>query len=97
LLLGIRQYSEHIEAAARLDKLKDHAEKLWNESLSGKKPPTYLTTTARGLQDEILEGRRRSPLVFDVIFKRLRRDYEMQMNHGATELVAEAKRKLEAK
>lgn len=97
LLLGIRQYSEHIEAAARLDKLKDHAEKLWNEALSGKKSPTYLTTAARGLQDEILEGRRRSPLVFDVIFKRLRRDYEIQMNHGATELVTEAKIKLEAK
>jgi hypothetical protein len=97
LLLGIRQYLEHTDAAARLDKLKEHAEKLWNEALSGKKSQAYLTTAARGLQDEILEGRRRSPLVFDVIFKRLRRDYEIQMNHGAAELVAEARRKMEAK
>lgn len=97
LLLGIRQYFDHIEAAARLDKLKDHSEKLWSEALSGKKSPTYLTTAARGLQDEIIEGRRRSPLVFDAIFKLLRHDYDAQMNHGAAELVAEAKIKLEAK
>ena len=97
LLLGIRQYSDHTEAATRLDKLKDHAEKLWNEALSGKKSPTYLTTAARGLQDEILDGRRRSPLVFDTIFKWLRRDYETQMNHGAAELVTEARKKLGAK
>ena len=97
LLLGIRQHSDHIEAAARLDKLKDHAEKLWSEAFSGKRSPTYLTTAARGLQDEIIEGRRRSPLVFDAIFKWLRRDYDAQMNHGAAELVAEAKLKLEAK
>lgn len=97
LLLGIRQYLDQIEAATRLDKLKDHAEKLWNEALNGKKSPTYLTTEARGLQDEILEGRRRSPLVFDAIFKWFRRDYEAQMNHGAAELVAEARKKLETK
>jgi hypothetical protein len=97
LLLGIRQYSDHIEAAARLDKLKDHAEKLWDEALSGKKSPTYLTTAARCLQDEILEGRRRSPLVLDVIFKLLRRNYESQMNYGAAEMVADARKKLETK
>lgn len=97
VLLGIRQYSDQIEAATRLDKLKDHAEKLWNEAISGQKSPTYLTTAARGLQDEILDGRRRSPLVFDTIFKWLRRDYETQMNHGAAELIAEARKKLGAK
>lgn len=97
LLLGIRQYLEHVEAAARLDRLKDHAENLWGEALSGKKSPTYLTAAARGLQDEILEGRRRSPLVFDAIFKWLRRDFETLMNHGAVELVAEARKRLEAK
>ena len=96
LLLGVRQYLDHIEAAARLDKLKDHAEKLWSEALSGGKSVAFLTTAARGLQDELLEGRRRSPLVLDTVFKWLRRDYETQMNHGAAELVAEARKKLEA-
>lgn len=93
MLLGMRQFTEHIEAATRLEKLKDHAEKLWNEALSGKESPMHLTTASRGLQDEILEGRKRNPLVFDAIFTRLSREYEVQMNHGAAELVADAKRK----
>lgn len=97
MLLGIRQYLDHMEAAARLEKLKDHAEKLWSEAVCGKRSPSYMTTAARSLQDEIIESRRRSPLVFDAIFKRLRSKYDAQMNHGAAELVAEAKIKLETK
>ena len=93
LLLGIRQFTEQMEAASRLDTLKEHAERLWNDALSGK-PEPEITSRARGLQNEILENRKRSPLVFDGIFKRLRRDYEIQMNHGMAEFVAEAKHKL---
>jgi hypothetical protein len=92
LLLGIRQFSEQMEAAARLDKLKEHSERVWNDALSGK-PEAEITAKARLLQDEILENRRKSPLVFDGIYKRLQRDYEVQMNHGVAEFVAEAKRK----
>lgn len=95
LLLGVRQFSEQVEAAARLDQLKEHAEHLWHDALSGK-PEAEITAKARLLQDEILENRRKSPLVFDGIYKRLQRDYEMQMNHGVTEFVAEAKHKLGA-
>jgi SMODS-associating 4TM effector domain len=93
LLLGFRQCTEQMEAATRLDKLKEHAERLWTEALAGK-GETKMTMGARGLQDEILENRKRSPLVFDAIFRRLRRDYEFQMNHGVAEFVAEAKQKL---
>ena len=49
---------------------------------------------SRGLQDEIFENRKRSPLVFDAIYKRLQRNFEVQMNHGVAELVAEAREKL---
>lgn len=93
LLIGIRQYSEQLEAATRLDRLKEHAERLWKDALSGKSK-TEITTRARNLQDEILENRRKSPLVFDGIFKLLRPNYEIQMNFGVSELVEEAKRKL---
>lgn len=93
LLLGIRQFAEQMEAAARLDTLKEHAERLWNDALNGRQE-SEITLRARGLQNEILENRKRSPLVFDLIFKRLRRDYEIQMNHGVAEFVAEAKQKL---
>lgn len=93
LLLGIRQFAEQMEAASRLDTLKEHAERLWSDALSGRQE-SEITLRARGLQNEILENRKRSPLVFDGIFKRLRRDYEIQMNHGVAEFVAEAKQKL---
>src|SRR5712691_6890091 len=73
-LLGVRQFSDHREAATRLDKLKEHSERLWNDALSGKLEPE-ITAPARLLQDEILENRRKSPLVFDGIYKRLQRDY----------------------
>jgi hypothetical protein len=93
LLLGIRQFYEQIESASRLDKLKEHAERLWKDALAGRSK-TEVTSRSRNLQDEILENRRKSPLVFDGIFKRLRPSYEQQMNFGVAELVAEAKQKL---
>ena len=95
LLLGLRQFSEQREAATRLDSLQSHAERLWKDALSGM-PADEITVRARSLQDEIFENRRKSPLVFDAIFKRLRRDYEMQMNYGVDEFVSKAKKKLGA-
>lgn len=89
LLLGIRQYSEQMEAAGRLDRLKEHAEHLWREALSAQ-PNCDLVSRARNLQDEIFENRRKSPLVFDAIFKKLRPRFEKQMNFGIDDLVAQA-------
>ncbi len=94
LLLGLRQFSEQREAANRLDSLQNHAERLWKDALSGMSV-VKINARARSLQDEIFENRRKSPLVFDAIFKRLRRDYEMQMNHGVDFFVSEAKRRLD--
>jgi len=93
LLLGIRQFREHGETASRLDRLKEHSERLWDDALAGR-PAPEVTARSRALQDEILENRRKSPLVFDGIYKWLRTGYESQMNASAEELVSEAKRKL---
>lgn len=93
LILGFRQFTEQMEAATRLDKLKEHVELLWAATLSGK-AEAEVTASARGLQDEILENRKRSPLVFDGSFKRIRGEYQVQMMHGAAELVAEARQRL---
>jgi hypothetical protein len=93
LLLGMRQFTEQREAASRLDSIRDHSERLWNEALAGR-PEAELTARARNLQDEIFENRRKSPLVFDAVFKLLRRDYEILMNHGVAEYVSEAKLRL---
>jgi hypothetical protein len=73
--------------------LREHSERLWHDALGGRQE-AEIALRARGLQNEILENRKRSPLVFDSIFKRLRRNYEIQMNHGVAEFVAEAKQKL---
>lgn len=93
LLLGYRQYTEQMEAATRIDKLKEYVEQLWTDALAGKSEQE-ITARARGLQDEIIEHRRKSPLVFDALYKHLRRSYEIQMNHGVGEFIAEAKAKL---
>lgn len=93
IILAIRQCTEQIEAATRIDKLKDHAERLWFGAFSDAADQELLAKS-RALQDEIFENRKRSPLVFDWIFRRLRSSYEKQMNHGAVEYAQEAKRKL---
>ena len=72
--------------------LKDHAERLWNDALSGR-VPEEITLGSRRLQDEILESRRKSPPVFDWMFKRLRPRYEGQMIFGVDELVTQAKQR----
>lgn len=90
LMIGLRQFAEQREAADRLDRLKDHCGTLWKEALSGKSK-LVLTDMSRNLQDEILENRREAPPVLDLIFKRLRKDYEVSMNHAADHYVSEAK------
>lgn len=87
---GIRQFNEHRESANTLDRLKGHSEKLWDKAVSGKFTPEELAIASRELQDEIYDHRKRSPLVFDWIYRRLRNTHEEQMNKGAEALVEEA-------
>jgi hypothetical protein len=91
MLLGVRQYREQTEAASRGDRLKTHAEQLWRDALAGGNEPD-ITRRSRGLQDEIFDNRRSSPLVFDAIYRRLQGGYEVQMNHGVGDLVADARK-----
>jgi hypothetical protein len=93
--LCYRQFTEQREAAARLDDLKDHCDGLWEAGLSGI-DEEELTRRSRYLQDEIFESRRRSPLVFDKVFKWLRPSFEAQMTYAVDDLVADAKRRLPA-
>lgn len=88
-----RQFNEHRESAARLDKLKEHIESAWENALGGA-PVDSVTQLSRGLQDEILDNRRKSPPVIDALFKRLRTAYERQMNRAAEEYISQAKHAL---
>ena len=93
--LGYRQFTEQREAASRLDDLKVHCDGLWDAAVSGT-DERDVTARSRGLQDEIYESRRRSPLVFDLVFKWLRTPFQNQMSYAADELVTEAKRRMAA-
>jgi hypothetical protein len=95
LVLGYRQITEQMDAARRVDRLKEHAKRLWEEVVAGM-TAAAATRASRNLQDEILESRARSPLVFDFVFRRLRDNFETQMNYGVAQLVDEARVKLGA-
>ncbi len=88
--LGVNQFVEHRDAADRLDKLRDHADELWFDALNGASIEA-LKMKSRHLQDEIFDGRKKNPPVFDFIFWMFRDDHEAQMNKGAMALIQEAK------
>ena len=87
--LGFRRITEHREAADRLDKLRGLVERTWKEALQ-KPQSSVVVAASRALQDEIYDGRKRNPMVFDAIFRWFRNDNEQQMNHSADEFLAEA-------
>ena len=87
--LGIREYKEHNKYAAQLDKLKEYVESLWNKALSGA-DPDELTRDSRTLQDEIYNLRRTSLLIFDWVYRLLRKEDEKLMNTAADEMVKKA-------
>ncbi|MCE5306074.1 MAG: hypothetical protein LLG20_00370 [Acidobacteriales bacterium] len=91
LVIGIRQFTDQRQASTRLDDLKEHSERLWREALSGQVAEDELSRRSRTLQDEIFEQRRRNPLIFDWVYRRLRDEQEELMNQCASDLLHEAR------
>lgn len=89
-VFGYRQMMEHSDAAERLEKLRELAEKIWAEAKSGKDVAS-LKQKCRTLQDQIFEHRKKNPPIFDFIFRWFRDGNETLMNKGAATLVAEVK------
>lgn len=87
-VFGYRQMMEHTDAADRLDKLKDLAEKVWSDAMVGKDSAS-LMLKCRALQDQIFDHRKKNPPVFDFLFKWFRDGNESLMNKGAKTLMAE--------
>ncbi len=87
-VFGYRQMMEHTDAADRLDKLKDLAEKVWSDAVAGK-DFAALKIKCRTLQDQIFDHRKRNPPVFDFLFKWFRDGNENLMNKGAEALISE--------
>ena len=90
LIFGPRQYQEHMRAANSLDKLKGHADALWNKGINAHIPIPELESDSRRLQDEIFRNRSSNPLIFNWLYNYLKRDQEEEMQLGASELVQRA-------
>jgi hypothetical protein len=90
-VFGYRQMMEHNDAADRLDKLKDLADKVWADAVAGKEV-SALKIKCRTLQDQIFDHRKRNPPVFDFLFKWFRDGNENLMNKGAETLIAEVEK-----
>ena len=89
LVLGVREVQRQGKAAAALDRLKDFGESLWKGIVQGEVMEPEATSRSRNLQDAILRHRRANPFVFDWVYRRLRQDYEEEMNVGAENMVAQ--------
>jgi hypothetical protein len=88
-VFGLRQYTEHTEAAVRLDRLRENAEALVQEVVSRRFTPQDLERESYSLQTQIYDNRRRSPLILDWLYSRLRNEDEEKMNKGAESLIQE--------
>ncbi len=89
LVVAVRQIKENGEATTRLEKLKEHAESMWNRFLSGAES-SALETESRALQDEIFDARKRNFPVLDLLYNRLRPDQERDMNAAAGGYIQQA-------
>ncbi|KIA82194.1 hypothetical protein QR66_00395 [Chromobacterium piscinae] len=87
-IFGYRQMVEHGDAAERLDKLRELAEKIWTEAKAGKDAAS-LKQKCRTLQDQIFDHRKKNPPIFDFLFKWFRDGNEALMNKGASTLISE--------
>jgi len=90
LLLFIRQYIKHRDAAKFLDELKIKVDKYWESGISGRITSNQFKALSRDLQDEIYYNRTKNPIIFEWVYNLLRKGHEDQMNKGADALVEEA-------
>ena len=89
-LWGAREYKRQTNAVKTLERLKSYTESLWTDVVINSLAPDKAEKRSRHLQDEIFEHRQSNPLIFDWIYKRLRRSHEEKMIKGAEEFVKEA-------
>lgn len=88
LALATAQYMEQSDVLSKLDSVKSHCEVAWSDALKNRGVGDV--SVARSIQDEIFETRKRSPLVFDFIFKRIRGGNEKVMKSGISDLIRQA-------
>jgi len=93
---GFQHYFDNIQPSKGLERLKESIEKLWNKALAGQVTSKELEMKSREIQDEIYHYRCRTPLIFDWIYRLLRRTNEEQMNRSTEAFIEEATNKTTA-
>ena len=87
---GMREARRQGAAALALSRFRELGENLWADIVKGSISEAEATIRSRQLQDAmILLRRQTNPLVFDWIYRCLRRGYEAQMNFGADDIGGE--------
>lgn len=92
LVFGFRETRDNLKTAQKLSEIRKHCESLWERLITSSVDTQTAYLESRLLQNEIYDNRRNSPLIFDIIYNRLKSDYEERMNKGAEYFVYEAKR-----
>lgn len=90
LVVGIRYWKEHSDAADRLDQLREHLDSMWKEGLTGTSEEA-MKVKSRSLQDEIFDHRKRSVPIFDWLFKKFRDKFEERAYQAVDLMAQEAK------
>ena len=72
-----------------------HVEAVWKKALNRELGDSELLAESLLLQDALFDARSRSPMVFNWVYKLLRRRHQEQMAHKAAALVSEARARLD--
>lgn len=87
LLWSIREWQREGRAIDSLKRLSASVAKYVDDAIDGKVDPGELDERARLIQDEIYDRRRQNPLIFDWIYRLLKRRFQDEMIAGADMLI----------
>jgi membrane protease YdiL (CAAX protease family) len=81
-VFGLRQYIENHDAAIKLDRMRETAQILIEETIDGKHTQQELENRSYDLQAQIYDNRRRNPLIFEWLYSRQKHKDEETMNNS---------------
>ena len=90
LVWAARERFRQIDTGMADDAMRSGVEALWEQTSTGKISEQESTARARTLQDAIFAHRSSSPLIFPLIYNRVRNRLEREMHAGIDELLRNA-------
>jgi hypothetical protein len=89
LIWAIRENFRQADAADAIEILKGEAETLFERAKTGQCGHSQCEQRSREFQDAIFARRAMNPLIFPLIYRRMRPEMELQMNAGAEALLSD--------